>query len=315
MADIAGQIGRGRLNRTPAPTDGVSQAFTDQMQVGRGRLTPAPPAPTTPAEPEGLTPGPPPVETGGLTPGTGTFPTFDPTEFLNNIPERPSGGGYSPGTFQWDEAITGPGFNFPGLNLPGWEGGPEYEPIADFVSPGPFKPPTYDDLDQDPAYRFRVNEGLDAIERSAAARGTLLTGGTLKDLTKYGQDYASAELDKIYDRSSKEYDREYARQWNEWQSEYQINRDENQMAWDRSLAKYQTGVDALFKSYQANYQNARDTYSFDQQDRMTRYNAARDQFNQQESARASAAAADRAEQDRIDAFLEQMAGFEFPGGY
>lgn len=41
-------------------------------------------------------------------------------------------------------------------------------------------------LRQTPGYQFAFNEGLRGIENSAAARGTLLTGGTLKALTRFG---------------------------------------------------------------------------------------------------------------------------------
>jgi hypothetical protein len=48
-------------------------------------------------------------------------------------------------------------------------------------------------LENTPGYQFRLGEGLKALERSAASRGTLLTGGTLKGLQKYAQDVASTE--------------------------------------------------------------------------------------------------------------------------
>lgn len=51
-------------------------------------------------------------------------------------------------------------------------------------------------LENTPGYQFRLGEGLKALERSAAARGTLLTGGTLKGLERYAQDYASGEYEK-----------------------------------------------------------------------------------------------------------------------
>jgi hypothetical protein len=51
-------------------------------------------------------------------------------------------------------------------------------------------------LESSPGYQFRLGEGLKALERSAAARGTLLTGGTLKGIQRYAQDYASGEYDK-----------------------------------------------------------------------------------------------------------------------
>jgi hypothetical protein len=48
-------------------------------------------------------------------------------------------------------------------------------------------------LETSPGYQFRLGEGMKALERSAAARGTLLTGGTAKGLARYAQDYASGE--------------------------------------------------------------------------------------------------------------------------
>jgi len=53
----------------------------------------------------------------------------------------------------------------------------------------------------DPSYQFRMNEGQKAIERSAAARGIGQTGGTMKALTRYGQDAASQEYQSAYNRA------------------------------------------------------------------------------------------------------------------
>lgn len=53
----------------------------------------------------------------------------------------------------------------------------------------------------DPSYQFRLGEGQKVLERSAAARGTLLGGGTLKALTNYGQQAASQEYQAAYDRA------------------------------------------------------------------------------------------------------------------
>ena len=52
----------------------------------------------------------------------------------------------------------------------------------------------------DPGYEFRVGEGTRAIERGAAARGGLLSGGTGRALQRYGQDYASNEYTNVYNR-------------------------------------------------------------------------------------------------------------------
>lgn len=56
------------------------------------------------------------------------------------------------------------------------------------------------DFQQDPGYQFRLAEGQRALERSAAARGGALGGGSLRALTRYGQDYASGEYQNAYNR-------------------------------------------------------------------------------------------------------------------
>jgi len=55
-------------------------------------------------------------------------------------------------------------------------------------------------LQMDPGYAFRLGEGTKALERSAAARGGLLSGGTGKALTRYGQEFGSEEFGKAYNR-------------------------------------------------------------------------------------------------------------------
>lgn len=55
-------------------------------------------------------------------------------------------------------------------------------------------------LQSTPGYQFRLNEGLQGVNNSAAARGGLLSGGTMKALTKYGQDFASNEYQNQFNR-------------------------------------------------------------------------------------------------------------------
>ncbi len=52
----------------------------------------------------------------------------------------------------------------------------------------------------DPGYGFRMSEGMKALERSAAARGGLLSGGTLKGIQRFGQDLASQEYTNAFNR-------------------------------------------------------------------------------------------------------------------
>ncbi len=59
----------------------------------------------------------------------------------------------------------------------------------------------------DPGYQFRMSEGLKALERSAASRGILQSGGTLKDITRFGQDTASQEYQNAFARYMTEQER------------------------------------------------------------------------------------------------------------
>jgi len=55
---------------------------------------------------------------------------------------------------------------------------------------------------QDPGYQFRMAEGMKAINAGASARGMANSGSTLKALTRFGQDNATAEYDKVYNRNA-----------------------------------------------------------------------------------------------------------------
>jgi hypothetical protein len=56
------------------------------------------------------------------------------------------------------------------------------------------------DLENEPGYQFRLAEGAKALERSAAARGTLLGGRGLKEMERFSQGYASDEFGKAFQR-------------------------------------------------------------------------------------------------------------------
>lgn len=64
----------------------------------------------------------------------------------------------------------------------------------------PWKNFTAADYQADPGYAFRLSEGLKALDRSASARGGLLSGGALKGITRYAQDAASQEFGNAYTR-------------------------------------------------------------------------------------------------------------------
>jgi len=57
-----------------------------------------------------------------------------------------------------------------------------------------------DQFQADPGYAFRMSEGMKGLERSAAARGGLLSGATLKGIQRYGQDLGSQEYMNAFNR-------------------------------------------------------------------------------------------------------------------
>lgn len=64
----------------------------------------------------------------------------------------------------------------------------------------PFAAPTASEAQNDPGYAFRVQQGQQAIERSAAARGGVASGGTAKALDQFTQGAASDEYNNVYNR-------------------------------------------------------------------------------------------------------------------
>lgn len=52
-----------------------------------------------------------------------------------------------------------------------------------------------DSVQQSAAYKFRVGQGQEALQRSLGAKGLLNSGNRLMELTKYGQDMGSQEYD------------------------------------------------------------------------------------------------------------------------
>jgi hypothetical protein len=78
------------------------------------------------------------------------------------------------------------------LGIGGEEGAPGYGRFArDFGM---------SDFQADPGYGFRMSEGMKALERSAAARGGLLSGATLRGVQRFGQDLASQEYQNAFNR-------------------------------------------------------------------------------------------------------------------
>jgi hypothetical protein len=67
-------------------------------------------------------------------------------------------------------------------------------PLSDYTKFG------MEQYQADPGYGFRLSEGMKALDRTAAARGGLLSGATLKGAQRFGQDLASQEYQNAFNR-------------------------------------------------------------------------------------------------------------------
>lgn len=54
--------------------------------------------------------------------------------------------------------------------------------------------------EEDPGYKFRMEEGLKAVNARGSARGSSLGGATMKALSRYGQGLAAQEYGNVYNR-------------------------------------------------------------------------------------------------------------------
>lgn len=63
-----------------------------------------------------------------------------------------------------------------------------------------------DSIKESAAYKFRVGQGQEALQRSMGAKGMLNSGNRLMELTKYGQDMGSQEYDAQFGRLKGLYD-------------------------------------------------------------------------------------------------------------
>lgn len=132
---------------------------------------------------------------------------------------RPTDGGGGGGGFGGGGGGYGGG--------PGGAGGKYGYAGAPLLDLSDFKAPSYEEAMADPGYQFALKEGQGALERSASAKGTLRSGGTLKDLIDYGQGMAAQQYGNVFDRAVTKYgldtgaaQAEFAPLYGSWQTQY-----------------------------------------------------------------------------------------------
>jgi hypothetical protein len=147
--------------------------------------------------------------------------------------------------------------NYPGPSRPTWN----FPDLPKFVAPK-FIPPTLEDAKNEPGYQFRLKEGEGALQNSAAARGVLNTGGTLKDILAYGQKFASQEYANVFDRKLKVFDTiyqgakdEYAPLLLEWQTKASAEQRAGELEFAQNWEKWKYSQDWMkdWDQFWANY--------------------------------------------------------------
>lgn len=113
-----------------------------------------------------------------------------------------------------------------------------------------FIPPTVQDLYADPGYAGRLDAQAKTFDRSAAAKGTLLSGGTLAARDKAAQTFGSNEYANLYSRYLQSYQDDSANQLGARQqnnSEFQSANANSLNTYGARLAPYNTAVQNQFQ--------------------------------------------------------------------
>jgi hypothetical protein len=72
--------------------------------------------------------------------------------------------------------------------------------LPELIQASKYTPFNYDMYQQDPGVAFRLKTGIDALDRTAAARGGLLGGNQMRGAVAYGQELGSQEYTNAFNR-------------------------------------------------------------------------------------------------------------------
>lgn len=231
-------------------------------------------------------------------PGDRYFEQWDGTKWVrydlpgSGRPGGEKGTGGDTGYPDWQMASYGGGggggpYNFPMLSLPDLPDLPTLERYEDFV-PETWKSPNPNDIYNDASYQFRFNEGMRPIETSRAAQGLTRTGATLKALSRYGQNFASNEYDRIYNRAADSYDRTNNSKYQAWVGNrqnrldaYDRSRSNVLDTYDRTVNKARDEFAPRMKWAELQYNRDWDVYKYQQDDEYRKWAKKGDWANQQ----------------------------------
>lgn len=160
----------------------------------------------------------------------------------------------------WTERFQGPG-SLPTFSPPGFQRPPEFKY-------DPFKAPSFEEAQQEPGYQFALDQGIKALQQSAAGKGILRTGGTLKDIVNYGQAAGAGNYQDVYNRGLNTYQTNFGNALATYGTNYGVSKD----AMDYLYKGAQDQFNSLAAQNSADYQRAQNDY-------LTRYNIFRNNQN------------------------------------
>lgn len=190
------------------------------------------------------------------TPGT----TLEPgpqteTPQPDPITQTPRPGGFVPPTNQAYPGMPSYG-PVPQFRAPGYEKPPAFS-YADYQAPEQFtyenwKAPSVDEAMSDPGYQFRRDQGVAALQRWAAAKGTLNDSGTANALMDYGQNAATQEYQNVWNRN-----------WDAYRGNRTMAMDTYNVNEGNRYNTYATNRAGAVQQYNTNYQTQyADPYKF-----------------------------------------------------
>lgn len=136
---------------------------------------------------------------------------------------------------------------------------PSYDP-GTYQAPAGFTAPTDVTMQNDPGYQFRLQQAQQAMENSASAKGNLMTGGFVKGLNDYAQNYASGEYQNVYNRALQDYNTNVQNNLTAYQTNAQTGLAANAQAYGQAANTFGLNTSAQNQNYQqalaASQQNA-----------------------------------------------------------
>jgi hypothetical protein len=231
-----GETGGGGTT-TPPPTT------PPKVPTGPGTGNDANGNPLPPNPPAAPAPSAPPPSTGGgynlpsptNPPSNPIFPLGPPPSPVPYTPTPPPSypgyGSYTPPTIQ-----APPPFSYaPAPTIPN------------------FTAPTIDQVMQDPSYQFRLDQGLNTLQNSAAAKGVFNDSGTAKAILDYGQNAASQEYGNIFNRDLGVWQNNAQNTLGNWLTGYNQAADTWSKNWGADQSVYDKTLAAGQDAYKTNY--------------------------------------------------------------